>query len=187
MSPISRKASLIILAWNHWELTARTLETLRATDLTDASVLVVDNGSTDETPARLAEMAATGWPEVLTLPKNVGFVRGNNAGIAGIEIVDPASDVVLLNNDLIFTQADWLTRLRAAAHDAGTPGVGIVGCRMVLPDGRLLHAGTYILPDTSWGQQIGALEKDLGQYPGTREVQGIVFACAYLKREVIAA
>jgi GT2 family glycosyltransferase len=111
-------------------------------------------------------------------------VRGNNAGLA---VVDPTSDVVLLNNDLVFTQADWLTRLRAAAHDPAAPGTGIVGCRMVLPDGRLLHAGTYILPDTGWGQQIGALEKDLGQYPGTREVQGIVFACAYIKREVIAS
>jgi GT2 family glycosyltransferase len=186
-----RQASLIILAWNHWELTERCLRTLRETDLTDASVLVVDNGSTDETPTRLAAMAATGWPAVLTLPKNLGFVRGNNAGI---EIVDPAADVVLLNNDLVFTQADWLTRLRAAAHDPHDPDapktapeIGIVGCRMVLPDGRLLHAGTYILPDTGWGQQIGALEKDLGQYPGTREVQGIVFACAYIRREVIAA
>jgi GT2 family glycosyltransferase len=174
------QASLIVLAWNRWDLTARCLETLRATDLADASVLVVDNGSTDETPARLAEMAAAGWPRVLTLPQNVGFVRGNNAGIAA---ADPAADVVLLNNDLVFTQVDWLSRLRAAA--AASPRVGVVGCRMVLPDGRLLHAGTYILPDTCWGQQIGALEKDFGQYPGTREVEGIVFACAYIKRAVI--
>ncbi|MEA2694130.1 MAG: hypothetical protein QOJ16_3517 [Acidobacteriota bacterium] len=180
-TPGRPKASLVILAWNRWDLTSRCLETLRETDLADAEVLVVDNGSTDETPARLAEMAAEGWPRVLTLPRNLGFVRGNNAGI---ETLDPASDVVLLNNDLVFTQADWLTRLRACA--AAAPDVGIVGCRMVLPDGRLLHAGTYILPDTVWGQQIGALEKDLGQYPGTREVQGIVFACAYIKRAVLA-
>lgn len=177
-----RKATLIVLAWNRWDLTGTCLETLRETDLEGAEVLVVDNGSTDETPRRLAELQAEGAVRVLTLPRNVGFVRGNNAGI---EAADPGSDVVLLNNDLVFTQRDWLARLRACAQEA--PDVGIVGCRMVLPDGRLLHAGTYILPDTAWGQQIGALEKDVGQYSRDRDVEGIVFACAYIRREVIAA
>lgn len=174
-----RPATLIILAWNRWDLTERCLETLRETDLTGAEVLVVDNGSTDETPRRLAEID---WVRVLTLPKNVGFVRGNNAGI---ETVAPGSDIVLLNSDMEFFQEDWLQRLRECAHSA--PDVGVAGCRLVLPDGRLLHAGTYILPDTAWGQQIGSLEKDIGQYPGVREVEGIVFACAYIKREVIDA
>ena len=43
-----------------------------------------------------------------------------------------------------------------------------------------------MLPDTLWGQQIGALETDVNQYARTRDVEGIVFACAYLKREVLA-
>ena len=90
---------------------------------------------------------------------------------------------MLLNNDLLFTQRDWLPRLRAAAHSS--PDIGIAGCRLALPDGRLVHAGTYILPDTLWGQQIGSVEKDVGQYPGLRDVEGIVFACAYLRRETI--
>ncbi|HEY8022456.1 MAG TPA: glycosyltransferase [Thermoanaerobaculia bacterium] len=175
----ARRTSLIILAWNCWELTASCLETLAATDLDGAEVLVVDNGSTDETPQRLAEI---GWIRVVTLPTNLGFVRGNNAGIAAAA---PGNDVVLLNNDLLFSQRDWLARLSACA--AGDPKIGVVGCRLVLPDGRLLHAGTYILPDTLWGQQIGALEKDVGQFSGVREVEGIVFACAYVKREVIDA
>jgi GT2 family glycosyltransferase len=173
-----RRATLVVLAWNRWELTRRCLDSLRATDLANAEVLVVDNGSDDETPQRLAELD---WLRVLRLSRNLGFVRGNNAGIAA---ADPASDVVLLNNDLVFTQADWLSRLRACAHAA--PDVGVVGCRLTLPDGRLLHAGTYILPDTMWGQQIGALQKDVRQYLSDREVEGIVFACAYLRREVLA-
>jgi len=175
----ARKATLIILAWNKWQLTQRCLETLRETDLTGAEVLVVDNGSSDETPKRLAEIS---WVRTLTLPRNLGFVRGNNAGI---EAADPESDIVLLNNDMEFNQHDWLQRLRACAHSA--PNLGIVGCRLVQPGGRLLHAGTYILPDTMWGQQIGGLERDIGQYPGLRCVQGIVFACAYIRREVIRA
>jgi GT2 family glycosyltransferase len=173
-----RKATLVVLAWNRWDLTEKCLTTLLATDLPNAEVLVVDNGSTDETPERLAAMAGI---RVLRLEKNLGFVRGNNAGIAA---ADPESDVVLLNNDLIFSQHDWLARLRAAA--ASDPKIGVVGCRLCLPDGRLLHAGTYILPDTMWGQQIGSLEHDLGQFTAeVREVEGIVFACAFIKRELI--
>lgn len=176
---MTRPVALVVLAWNRWDLTERCLETLLATDLEGAEVLVVDNGSTDETPERLAAMPGI---RVLRQERNLGFVRGNNAALAA---VDPARDVVLLNNDLRFEQRDWLQRLRRTAHSS--PEIGVVGCRLVLPDGRLLHAGTYILPDTMWGQQIGALEADVGQYGGTRDVEGIVFACAYLKREAIAA
>ena len=175
-----RRTTVIILCWNRWDLTERCLATLKAsTDLSDVDVLVVDNGSTDETPARLKEY---GWLKVVRNERNLGYVRGNNAGIAA---ADPASDVLLLNNDMEIHQPDWIARLRETAH--ASPDVGIVGCRLVFPDGRLLHAGTYILPDTFWGQQIGGLEADVNQYARTRDVQGIVFACAYIRREVVAA
>jgi GT2 family glycosyltransferase len=175
----ARKATLIILAWNRWGLTKACLDSLRETDLTGAEVMVVDNGSKDETPQALARYP---WVRVVTNPENLGYVRGNNAGIAA---ADPDSDVVLLNNDMLFPQADWLQKLRRCAHAA--PDTGVVGCRLTLPDGRLLHAGTYMLPDTMWGQQIGSCEKDIGQYTSTREVEGIVFACAYIRREVLTA
>jgi len=174
-----RKATLIVLAWNRWDLTRRCLDTLRDTDLSETEVIVVDNGSTDETPRALAGYP---WVRVVRNAGNLGFVRGNNAGIAEADL---DSDIVLLNNDVEFPQRDWLQRLRACAHE--TPGAGIVGCRLTLSDGRLLHAGTYIVPETMWGQQIGSLERDVGQYSGTREVEGIVFACAYIRREVLAA
>ena len=175
----ARKATAIVLAWNRWDLTKRCLDTLRQTDLCDAEVLVVDNGSTDDTPRGLA---GYDWIRVVRNPANLGFVRGNNAGVAA---ADPESDIVLLNNDLEFHQADWLQRLRRSAHCR--KDAGIVGCRLALPDGRLLHAGAFMMPDTCWGQQLGALEKDIGQYPGLREVESIAFACAYIRRETIRA
>ena len=175
-----RPVTIVILCWNHWDLTEQCLATLHEkTDRSGVTVLAVDNGSTDETPSRLRRYD---WVRVLTLPGNLGFVRGNNAGIAA---ADPKSDVVLLNNDIEITQDGWLDEMRRAAHAA--PDVGVVGCRLAFPDGRLAHAGTYILPDTLWGQQIGSQEKDVNQYAATRDVEGIVFACAYLKREVLDA
>ncbi|KAA0252445.1 glycosyltransferase [Acidobacteria bacterium ACD] len=173
-----RRVTVVVLCWNRWALTERCLSTLRRhTDLSSADALVVDNGSTDETPERLRELD---WLKVVALPENLGYVRGNNAGI---EAADPGSDVLLLNNDVEIREDGWLDRLRETAHSA--PDVGVVGCRLVLPDGRLLHAGTYVLPDDCWGQQIGSLETDVGQFTRTREVEGVVFACAYLRRELL--
>jgi GT2 family glycosyltransferase len=176
----ARRVSIIVLCWNRWKLTKRCLETLKEhTDLSAAEVIVVDNGSIDETPDRLREY---GWVRVLTNEKNLGYVRGNNVGIRAAV---PGSDVLLLNNDVEIHQPDWLETLREAAESA--PDVGIVGCRLLSSRGHLLHAGTFIVPDTFWGQQIGSGEKDVNQYARTREVQGIVFACAYIRRETLDA
>ena len=122
-----RGAALVVLAWNQWPLTRRCLDSLFATDLDDCEVIVVDNGSSDDTPDAIAAYASR--VRYLRLPENLGFVRGMNAGIAAAR---PDDDVVLLNNDLRFTQRDWLNRLRDAAYAA--PDIGVVGCRLLGPE-----------------------------------------------------
>ncbi|MFC4818830.1 glycosyltransferase [Dokdonella ginsengisoli] len=178
-----RGTTLIVLAWNQWPLTRRCLDSLLASDLDFAEVLVVDNGSEDETPDGLAAYA--GRVRTLRLPRNLGFVRGMNAGIAAAPADD---DVVLLNNDLVFTQPDWLGRLRDAAY--ADPATGIVGCRLLGPEaeGRVYHVGGYIEPDDLHGQQTESahVEREVAQYPHLRRVQAIAFALAYLRRDAIA-
>jgi GT2 family glycosyltransferase len=170
--------TVIVLTWNGLVHTRRCLESLRRLTAFDGyEVLVVDNGSTDSTPEYVASL---GGIRLIRNDENLGFVRGNNVGIRHS---DPDSDVVLLNNDVEITQADWLARLQATAYS--DPAIGVVGCRQVLPDGLLLHAGTYMPVETLHGQQIGSLEVDVNQYQRTRDVEGIVFACAYLKRAVL--
>lgn len=177
-----RGATLIVLAWNQWALTRRCLDSLLASALDAAQVLVVDNGSIDETPQRLADYADR--VRVLSLPENLGFVRGMNAGIAAAGADD---DVVLLNNDLVFTQADWLGRMRDAAY--ARPENGIVGCRLLGPEaeGRVYHVGGFIEPDELHGEQTesGFIERDVAQFPHRRRVQAVAFAVAYLRRDCI--
>src|SRR5207248_10481708 len=110
--------------------------------------------------------------------RNLGFAKGNNRAI---EQCDPDSDIILLNNDTEIVQADWISRLQEAAYSA--PDVGIVGCRLVRPDGTVQHAGTFMPLDTFWGQQMGGGEKDINQHAGDKEVEGVGFACVYRKRE----
>jgi GT2 family glycosyltransferase/glycosyltransferase involved in cell wall biosynthesis len=177
-----RRVALIVLAWNRWPLTRRCLDSLLASALDAAEIIVVDNGSRDETPTALAAYADR--VRVLTLTENLGFVRGMNAGIAAAQADD---DVVLLNNDLLFTQVDWLGRLRDAAYAA--PENGIVGCRLLGPEteGRVYHVGGYIEPDDLHGEQTesGHVEREVAQYPGSRRVQVVAFAIAYIRRDCL--
>lgn len=177
-----RGAALIVLAWNKWALTRRCLDTLLASDLHDARIIVVDNGSEDETATALATYSEQ--VRIVRLPENLGFVRGMNAGIAAAGEED---DVVLLNNDLVMVQHDWLNRLRDAAYAAAENGV--VGCRMLgaEPENLLFHLGGFIEPDLLWGQQTesGQQETDVGQFPRTRRTQCIAFALAYIRRDCL--
>ena len=177
-----RGVALIVLAWNQWPLTRRCLDSLLASDHDQAEIIVVDNGSQDETPRALAAYADR--VKILTMPENLGFVRGMNAGIAAAR---PDDDVVLLNNDLKFTQRDWIGRLRDAAYAA--PDHGIVGCRLLgpEPEGRVYHSGGFIEPERLWGQQSesGLVEREVAQYTRLRRVQGIAFALAYIRRDCL--
>ncbi len=174
------KVTLIILTWNALAYTRRCLATLRDhTDLSVNEVIVVDNGSTDGTVRFLETLD---WIRLIKNRRNLGFVKGNNVGISAS---DPNSDVILLNNDIEIYQRGWLEKLQAAAYSDGR--IGVAGCRLVQPGGKLLHAGTYMPLNSFWGQQIGSGEKDVNQYNQTREVEGVVFACVYIKRAVLEA
>jgi len=175
------RVSVVVLTWNGIEFTKPCLESvLKHTDPAKADVIVVDNGSTDGTVEYLS-----GLPRIITLfnGENLGFVRGNNAAL---KLIDPSHDVILLNNDTEIDDPDWIDKLRATAYSRDD--VGVVGCRIRRLVGDMLqHAGTYIPDRSFWGQQLGSGEKDINQYPYDREVEGVVFACVYIRRSTMDA
>src|SRR6266404_4934910 len=173
-----RPVTIIVLTWNGIEYTRRCLDTLRANTTYPCYRLVVaDNGSTDGTVEYLKLQKSI---TTISNRKNLGFAKANNLAMTAS---DPQSDIVLLNNDTEIHQADWIERLQATAY--GSPDIGVVGCRLAKPDGVLQHAGTYMPIDTFWGQQVGSDEKDINQYNQDRDVEGVVFACVYIKRQVL--
>lgn len=173
-----KKVTIIILTWNGLSYTKRCLETLRErTFFPGYEVVVVDNGSTDGTVDYLRSLP---WLRLIENGENLGFVKGNNRALAECAA---DSDVVLLNNDTEIFQPQWLGRLQESAYAA--PHIGIVGARLRRPDGTLQHAGSYMPVETFWGQQIGSGEKDVNQFNADAEVEGVVFACVYIKREVV--
>ena len=169
-----RKVSIIILILNGLDYTKKCLDSLKDSviDEQNVDVYVVDNGSERDT---IQYLEAIIWITLSQNGENLGFVRGNNVAIDQIK----SGDIVLLNNDIIITQMNWLQQLQETAYEDEKNGV--VGCRLINENGEFLHAGTYIYPETFWGQQIGGGQKDIGQYAEDRKVQGVVLECSYIK------
>ena len=86
----------IILNWNGWRDTVECLHALKECDYPHLSIIVVDNGSTNDSVDRMR----TAYPDILQIenPKNLGFAGGNNVGIR-YALDHRAQYVWLLNND----------------------------------------------------------------------------------------
>ena len=127
-SETSSSVYCVVLNWNQPEMTAECLRSLAAQDYPAFHVLLVDNGSEDDSVALLREQFP--WVTFLELPQNVGYSAGNNAGIRHA-IETEADYVFLLNND---TEVDphMLTRLMEVARS--DPEIGVVGPTMYCAD-----------------------------------------------------
>ncbi len=174
-----RPVTVVVLTWNGLHHTQRCLASLRrVTNVDNVEILVADNGSSDGT---LEYLGSLDWITVLPNGENLGFVRGNNAALRAIPT---DRDVILLNNDTEITDPRWVEKLQATAHSDAR--IGVVGCRIRQMDSPLLqHVGTFMPQFSYWGQQLSGGEVDINQFADDRDVEGVVFACVYLKREVL--
>jgi GT2 family glycosyltransferase len=97
--------AILIPTWNRAALLAQALENLGRQTYPIERVIVVDNGSADDSAA----VAARAGAEVISLRENAGFAAAVNRGIqeaAGSEWIG------VLNNDVTLAP-DWLARLIA--------------------------------------------------------------------------
>jgi GT2 family glycosyltransferase len=117
-------ASLIILCCNQFAYTRECLESVLQYTRQPYELIVVDNASTDETPAYLEELKGRSGPArvvVIRNDSNLGFAKGCNQGLEQAR----GQYLVLLNNDTVVT-AGWLDGLVAwSVHK--WPKVGLVG------------------------------------------------------------
>ena len=167
----------IILNWNGRDTTLACVQTVLDCGQPPASVIVVDNGSSDDSVAALrARFPAL---TVLAAGENLGFARGNNLGVRhALDTLAPAL-IFLLNNDA-FINPDTLPRLQAAL--AANPQAGAAAPKIYAGDGqRLWYAGGYVdwRIGTGVHQHKGA--RDRGQADAARAV-GFAPGCALLLR-----
>jgi GT2 family glycosyltransferase len=130
--------SVVMPVFNNWPVTLRALESLAGCDPdVTLQLVVVDDASTDETAAALRALPGI---DVVRQDVNRGFVHACNAGAAASR----GSYLLFLNNDTEVSDDGLRALVRRAESDAQ---IGIVGSKLVYPDGRLQEAGGIVWAD----------------------------------------
>ncbi len=128
------RVAIIIPTKNNLAVLKKCIESLNKTTYKNYEVVIIDNESDD--PATLAYLESVPH-EVLRIPnpgKRFSFAAINNRAVEQVN----ADFVLLLNNDTEVIAPEWLSQM---VGYMSIPGVGAVGARLRLPDGRIQHAG----------------------------------------------
>ncbi|MEO7755777.1 MAG: glycosyltransferase family 2 protein, partial [Dokdonella sp.] len=169
------RVSIVSPVYNKIAFTTACLRSIVAhAGATSFEVIVVDDGSSDRTAQRLADV---GGIRNVRNAQNLGFIGSCNAGAA----VARGEYVLFLNNDTVVTHG-WLEALVACIEHA--PDAGLVGAKLVYPDGRLQEAGGIIFNDGS-GWNYGRFEDpDDTRFGFRREVDYCSGAAILLRRDL---
>lgn len=140
-----------VVSWNTAELLDRCLSALPAAlGSLEASVVVVDNASSDDTES---VVAAHGFAEFQRNQSNLGYARAMNQALSG----PPCDVLVALNPDTEPPPGS----LETLAHRLmEQPDVGLVAPRLLNPDGSLQHSA-YTFPSLRQAAAVSLLPRRL--------------------------
>jgi GT2 family glycosyltransferase len=133
------RVSVVISTYNRSEALRATLERLDRQDVApgEYEVIVVDDGSIDDTAAMLTRLQVSYPLRAERLPRNGGVSAGRNAGIR----VAQGEWLILLSDDMLVTPE--FVRLHIATQCAH-PGTWVGGAFKQLPELRSTPFGRYL-------------------------------------------
>ena len=131
MSEAAPDVSVVIVAFRARDYVLACLEALRENAGVDYEAIVVDDGSGDGTPEAVRER----FPEAVMVakPENEGLSAGRNSSLERIR----GRHVLMLDSDTK-VRPGAIARLSRVLDE--NPGVGLVGPRLVNPDGSVQHS-----------------------------------------------
>lgn len=180
MAPNQKRVAVIVLNWNRPDTTIACLDSIHSTDGEAIDIVVVDNGSTDDSLARI------GWahPEVIVLPldRNDGFARGVNHGLRWILTQKRHEVIVFLNND---AKISGKVLLQAADLLLSAPQVGLLTGKILASNGKIWYGGGSLRHLTGSAVIFGQQEPDRGQCDVARDVTFATLAFSLVRRSIV--
>lgn len=167
--------AVVIVSWNSAEFLPDCLDSLERLERPPAEVVVVDNGSTDES----AELVA-GRSErfrLIRAGENLGFCAANNVGIR-----ETRSPFVLALNPDTRLDPRFLEELLPAFEQ---PSVGIATGKLLRFDGVTIDSAGQELGRSRQPKDRGYGQADDGRYDRDAEVFGACGAAALYRRTML--
>ena len=169
---------ILIVNWNNYADTRACLDSMALLAYDNYQIMVVDNGSTDGS----SDLLGKEFPPIKTvdLDQNLGFAGGNNVGLE-YALEEDYPFVLLLNNDTLIQDGDFLTKLVEAMDE--DQEIGAAAPAIEETDGEVQLS---ILPYPFLGS---TLQNSLGLYRpdhGKRQfVDSVAGCCVLIRREAI--
>ncbi len=169
------EVSIIIPVFNNFVYTFNCIKSLlENTDAVEYELIVVDNASTDDTRKVLKDMPTI---RLIVNKQNLGFIGACNIG-SRAAIGDY---VVFLNNDTKVTKG-WLKALLGPAKEDRS--IGIVGAKLIYPNGKLQEAGGIVWSDGSAWNYGRNDDPEKPEYNYQREVDYCSGACILVRKDL---
>jgi len=169
------EASVILPVFNNFLYTFNCIKSLlENTDDVEYEVIVIDDASTDNTRDVLKDIPNI---RLIVNKENLGFIQACNIG-SGIAKSDY---LVFLNNDTKVTKG-WLKALLEPAQEDRS--VGIVGAKLVYPNGKLQEAGGIVWSDGSAWNYGRNDDPEKPEYNYLREVDYCSGACILVRKDL---
>jgi GT2 family glycosyltransferase len=170
--------SIIIVLYNSAEHIRPCMASLGKLEYRPFEVIMVDNGSVDDSPRIAREESSTSGLDCVVhqLARNRGFAAANNQGFHLA-----SGEVLLLLNPDTEVFPDMVDELVNALRE---PNAAVAGCKIYYPDRKTIqHAGGYIR-DNGLTMHYGADELDEGQYDEMKDTAYVTGAALAVTRDV---
>ena len=171
--------AIVIPSYRDAEAVRVLVRSIRDTTSADrVRIIVADDCSG---PEHLAQLRAIEGIEIVTGERNAGFAANVNRGLRA---AGDSLDVVVLNSDVI-ARRHWLATLQYSSREADY--VGIVGAKLLYPDGKIQFAGTVRnLGAPQWfDHRYRFKPANFGPSTIAQPVLAVTGACMYLRRSLI--
>ncbi len=159
------RISVVLVLYNQFELTMRTLASLRRNFAGAVELILVDNQSHDETRRLDAYVRGA---RIIRAQSNLGYLLAANLALPFVT----AESLLYLNNDIVLGHGAIAMALRRLAREAD---IGAVGGKIIRTNGVLQEAGSIIWHD---GTATGYLRDASPLAPAANFVRDVDFCSA---------